>query len=253
MKKVIIGLSIIVLSGLSFNNVIAEEEKEIHWSYKGETGPEYWGTLKPEFATCSQGKHQSPIDIKKSYKTTLEPIKFFYKPMQLKIINNGHTIQVNAQEGNSIIIDGEKYQLAQFHFHSPSEHKVKGKSYDMELHLVHKNKTGDIAVVGVFLKEGKPNNTIEKIWKNIPTNINEEKIAENVYINPYNLLPKNKGYYIYYGSLTTPPCTEGVTWIVLKKPIEVSKKQIEKFRIIIGEDNNRPVQNLNKRFILETK
>ncbi|MEW6570213.1 MAG: carbonic anhydrase family protein [Nitrospirota bacterium] len=229
------------------------EKKEIHWGYAGEGAPQYWGTLKPEFALCGSGMSQSPIDFNKTYKTDLEKIEFSYKDTPLKIVNNGHTIQVNCEPGSTVTIDGENYELVQFHFHAPSEHTVKGQFYDMELHLVHKNRNGELAVAGAFMKKGQLNKLIQVLWDNIPTEIDKENVVSGVSVNASGLLPKDKKYYHYYGSLTTPPCTEGVNWSVLTTPIELSEDQIEKFRTVMGVDNNRPVQPLNKRFVLESK
>ena len=226
---------------------------EIHWGYEGEGGPEHWGTLKPEFVLCGSGVSQSPIDIDKTYKTTLDAIQVSYNETPLKIINNGHSIQVNYAPGSFITVDGEKYELLQFHFHAPSEHKVKGKFYDMELHLVHKNGRNELAVLGVFMKKGKPNNIVQVLWDNMLKEVDKENVVSGISVNASGLLPKDRSYYHYFGSLTTPPCSEGVNWSVLKTPIEVSEAQIEKFRTVMGVDNNRPVLPLNKRFALESK
>jgi carbonic anhydrase len=231
----------------------AEVKHEIHWGYTGEGAPANWGNLKPEFAACGKGTSQSPIDFSKTYKTVLDKIVFSYKDIPLKVINNGHSIQVNCEPGSTVTIDGQEYKLVQFHFHAPSEHTVKGQFYDMELHLVHKNDRDEIAVVGVFMKKGQPNKLIQVIWDNIPKEIDKENIVSNISINPSGLLPKNQKYYHYYGSLTTPPCTEGVNWSVMTTPIEVSAEQIEKFKSVMGFENNRPVQPLNKRFVLESQ
>lgn len=228
------------------------EKKEVHWGYTGEGAPENWGKLKPEYALCGTGKSQSPIDINKTIIAKLENISFSYKDTPLKIINNGHSIQVNYEPGSFITVDGETYELVQFHFHVPSEHTVKGQFYDMELHLVHKNNLGEIAVVGVFMKKGQPNKLIQLLWDNIPAELNKENVVTGISVNASGLLPKDRSYYHYFGSLTTPPCTEGVNWSVLKTPIEVSEEQIEKFRSVMGFNNNRPVLPVNKRFILES-
>ncbi|NOZ70046.1 MAG: carbonic anhydrase [Deferribacteres bacterium] len=225
------------------------------WGYTGENGPEHWGKLSHDFAMCEKGKSQSPVDINKTYKAELQDIVFSYKATPLKVVNNGHTVQVNYLPGSSAIIDGEKYELLQFHFHAPSENTVEGKHYSMEMHLVHKNSKNELAVVGVFLKEGRANEVIQKIWDNISPVINEENTVDSISINAADLLPPEaeKGYYHFYGSLTTPPCSEGVNWSVLKTPIEVSGAQIRKFEAVIGGHNNRPTQPINKRFILESK
>jgi carbonic anhydrase len=226
---------------------------EVHWGYQGEGAPANWGELKPEFALCAKGLTQSPIDIEKTYKTQLDKIEFAYKETPLKIINNGHSVQVNYDPGSFVTIDGQKFELVQFHFHAPSEHTVKGAFYDMELHLVHKNDRGELAVVGVFMKKGKDNKVIQVLWDNLPKELNKENAVEGLSVNVSGLLPKDTKYYHYYGSLTTPPCSEGVNWSVVKTPIEVSEAQIERFRKALGFDNNRPVLPVNKRFVLESQ
>lgn len=231
----------------------AEPVKEIHWGYQGEGAPENWGKLKPEYALCGSGMSQSPIDFNKTYKTELDEIEFAYNDTPLKIINNGHSIQVNCEPGSTVMIDGEKYELVQFHFHAPSEHTVNGQFYDMELHLVHKNQNKDIAVVGVFMKKGAENKLIQVLWDNIPTETDKENLVSGISVNASSLLPKDRKYYHYFGSLTTPPCTEGVNWSVFKTPIQVSEAQIEKFKTVMGVNNNRPVLKVNKRFILESR
>jgi carbonic anhydrase len=231
----------------------AEVKHEVHWGYEGEGAPANWGKLKPEFALCSTGQSQSPIDIEKTYKTLLDPIGFMYKQTPLKIINNGHSIQVNVEPGSFAMIDGMKYELVQFHFHSPSEHTVKGKFYDMEMHLVHKNEKGDLAVIGVMMKKGQPNKVIQVLWDNVPADVNKETVVSGISVDASSLLPKDRGAYHYYGSLTTPPCSEGVNWTVLKTPIDVSEEQIQKFKSMMGVGNNRPVQPVDKRFVLESK
>ena len=222
-----------------------------HWSYEGNTGPAHWGDLSDEFKTCKLGKKQSPIDISSTERAPLTPIEFHYKSAPLRIINNGHSIQVNYEEGSYVKIDGKRYNLLQFHFHAPSEHTVNGKHFDMEAHLVHKSDDGKLAVIGVFMKEGAKNSFIQTLWDNIPHKVGEEKSVEHVKINAQDLLPASKKYYKYSGSLTTPPCTEGVDWNIMVAPIEVSKDQIDKFRTFY-KMNARPTQPLHGRVIKES-
>jgi len=226
--------------------------KTVHWSYEGKTGPEHWGELSPEFAGCSRGMSQTPIDINVTYKTDLRMIKNFFNSNGLRIINNGHTVQVNIPPGSKSIIDGKEFDLLQFHFHTPSEHTVNGKHYPMEMHLVHKNAKGELGVIGVFFKEGRENPVLQTIIKNFPDIVGKEMLVPSVKINATDLLPGNKKYYHYFGSLTTPPCSEGVNWVVMKIPVEASKQQIEKFAKILHK-NNRPVMPLNYRFVLEAQ
>ena len=218
---------------------------EIHWSYEGETGPAHWGDLSPDFHLCKDGQQQSGIDIPGvTGVDDLANIRFAYEDVPLKIVKNGHTIQVNYAAGSKAVIDGDAYQLLQFHFHTPSEHNKKGTSFPMEVHLVHKNAAGQLAVVGVFLKQGHYNDFIQKIWDNMPAQ--EGEVDVHTEINAAKLLPREREFFRYAGSLTTPPCSEGVKWSVMKDPIEVSEAQIAQFRAVFPL-NARPVQALNDR------
>ena len=232
---------------------IEEKKHEIHWGYEGEGGPAHWGSLKQEYATCGNGLYQSPININKTITAVLDDIVFSYKESPLRIINNGNSIQINYEPGSSVTVDGQTYELIRLDFHAPSEHTVKGEFYDMEMQLVHKNSKNEFAIVGVMLEKGSPNNIIQVLCDNIPLEINKENVVKGISINANGLLPDNTSYYHYYGSLTTPPCSEGVIWSVLKTPIEVSEEQIAKFSSIIGVNNNRPVQPVNKRFVLASQ
>ena len=200
---------------------------ETHWSYEGATGPDHWGEF---FATCGSGKSQSPVDIRGPYKTTSEPIAVHYQPTTLKIINNGHTIQINPDPGSSITVHNVKYDLVQFHFHKPSEEQINDQPKAMVIHFVHKSADGKLAVIGVLMNEGKANEMIQTLWSNLPKEENKENVVQTIKIDPSNLLPKSLAYYHYVGSLTTPPCTEGVDFYILKNPGEISKQQIEHFR-----------------------
>ena len=163
------------------------------------------------------------------------------------VINNGHTIQVNYAQGSSVTINGEKFSLLQFHFHTPSEHTINNKASALELHLVHRNEVGKLAVIGILLNEGKANTLIEEVWKNIPATGKTNTVSDRL-INAANLLPKGRSYYSYSGSLTTPPCSEGVKWNVFVEPITVSAEQIEAFEKIYQVDA-RPIQPTNSRII----
>jgi len=219
-----------------------------HWTYGGHGGPKEWGALSPEFATCKLGKNQSPIDIRGAKPADLSAIKFDYKPSPLKVIDNGHTIQVNYAPGSSIEVDGKRYELLQFHFHKPSEEKVDGKSYAMVAHLVHKNAEGKLAVVAVLFDKGGGNPVIASVWKNLPKEKEKEMAVADVTIDATNLLPPTKGYYKFAGSLTTPPCSEEVTWLVLKTPVKIADAEINAFGKIYPM-NARPTQPLNGRAI----
>jgi carbonic anhydrase len=221
----------------------APEKKAVHWSYEGEMGPERWGK---EFPTCAKGKAQSPLDIRGPFVKTRTVVTTDYKEGPLKILNNGHTIQVNVPAGSKLRIDGIPYDLLQFHFHRPSEEKIDGKPMAMVVHFVHKNAEGKLAVIGVLLKEGNENPGIKTLWANMPMEEGPEVSPEGVNFNPANLLPREFDFYSYEGSLTTPPCTEGVRFFILKTTVNVAKEQVAAFPF---KRNARPVQELNGREI----
>jgi carbonic anhydrase len=246
-RKMIAALC--VIPSLSVGYVALADE---HWTYQGHGGPEEWGSLNSEFGTCKLGKLQSPIDIHGAQVADLQAIKFNYQPSVLKIIDNGHTIQVNYAPGSSINVGGARYELVQFHFHRPSEEKVDGKSFSMVAHLVHRNSAGKLAVVAVLLDKGGASELIDTLWKNIPREKEKEMVVASVTIDVTKLLPQNKGYYTFQGSLTTPPCSEDVTWFVLKTPLPIANDEIAAFGKIYAL-NARPVQPLNGRVIQTTK
>lgn len=221
------------------------------WTYSGEAGPEHWADLSPEFETCGRGKNQSPVDITGARLARLPEIRFSYALSPLAVIDNGHTIQVNYAPGSTITVDGTTYELVQFHFHHPSEEKIDGKAFDMVAHLVHRNGNGQLAVVAVLLTSGIPNRLIETIWNNLPSEKGKELKSVEMKLNAADLLPPNRAYYTLQGSLTTPPCTEGVTWYVLQTPVPLSQPQIDKFASIYPL-NARPVQPLNRRTVQES-
>ncbi len=221
-----------------------------HWGY-AENGPAAWGDLSPKFQTCKTGHQQSPIDIQRPSESGLAQLTFDYTPAPLHILNNGHTIQVNIQPGSQVQSDMHEFWLAQFHFHSPSEHTVNGKAYPMEIHFVHKNVDGELGVVGVLVEEGLHNSVLSDIWDHWPEEAGKKVGVADTEINPGDLLPKNRGYYRYMGSLTTPPCSEGVHWYVLNEPIQASASQIGAFLALIHE-NARPVQAQHGRFLIRS-
>jgi carbonic anhydrase len=222
-----------------------------HWSYQGHGGPAEWGELDPAFATCQLGKLQSPIDIRGAKAADLPAIKFDYKPSPLRVIDNGHSIQVNYAPGSSIDVGGTRYELVQFHFHKPSEEKIDGKAHAMVAHLVHKGADGKLAVVAVLLDAGGTNPTIDTIWKNLPQEKGKEATV-NATIDAATLLPADHGYYTFQGSLTTPPCSEDVRWFVLKTPVKVAGSEITAFGKIYPM-NARPSQPLNGRTVEATR
>ena len=220
-----------------------------HWNYSGSSGPTHWATLEEDYNTCGVGTTQSPIDIRDEsvQKSDLPSIEFRYKPSKLKIVDNGHTIQVNYEPGSSITVGDKQYELVQFHFHKPSEEEVNGKSYDMVAHLVHRDAAGNLAVVAVLLSAGdKANSLIDALWGNLPKTKEAEAVVDSVTIDAKDLLPANHAYYTFVGSLTTPPCSEGVTWFVLQHPTGVSNDEVARFAKLYP-NNARPVQALNGR------
>ncbi|MDA0769407.1 MAG: carbonic anhydrase family protein [Chloroflexi bacterium] len=219
-----------------------------HWAYEGDLGPSKWGDLADEFIACKAGTSQSPIDIAGSAFAQPASIQFNYNDVPLSILNNGHTLQVNYAPGSSIVIDHEQYELLQFHFHTPSEHQVSSQNYPMEGHLVHKSASGELAVVGVFIEEGHSNPFFQSLVANLPHGAGEVKEVHGVNVNVESMLPHDREIYTYSGSLTTPPCSEGVNWNVMSTPIEMSGDQISAFNGILGH-NNRPVQPLHARLI----
>ena len=222
------------------------------WTYSGDHGPEHWGGLSPEFAACSNGKEQSPINITDPHTAALSPLHFAYHSSPLKIIDNGHTVQINYAPGSTLTVEGKTYELVQFHFHHPSEEEINSQHYAMVAHLVHKSSEGKLAVVAVLIKEGSPNQLISTLWDNLPPEKGKELDKDDVELHVTDLLPANHRYYTFPGSLTTPPCSEGVTWYVLATPMSLSKAQIDKFARIYPL-NARPVQPLHDRKVEESK
>lgn len=227
------------------------EGPRAHWAYGGEAGPDHWAELAQEFGTCGAGKEQSPIDIKANLaiKANLGALKLDWKDTPVEILNNGHTIQANYAPGSTFTLKGKAYKLVQFHFHSPSEHLENGKGYAMEVHMVHKSDDGDLAVVGVLLKQGAENATIKKLWSELPKEENEKKTVAALTINAKGFLPKRTSYWHYEGSLTTPPCSETVNWFVMKDAVTVSEDQIKTFTTLFP-NNARPALPVGRRFVL---
>jgi carbonic anhydrase len=222
-----------------------------HWGYEGEGGPAHWGDLQKDFEACKLGKAQTPIDIKAAKKADLPAIAFSYKPTPLVVVDNGHTIQVKVAPGSTITVGDKTFELVQFHFHRPSEEKLKGKASAMDAHLVHKDSAGNLAVVAVLFENGKENPVLGAALKNLPDG-EGERAVEGVTVDPTQLLPEKRAYYTFSGSLTTPPCSEGVTWFVLKSPAKVSPKEVSAFAKRYP-NNARPVQALGDRVVEESR
>ena len=229
-----------------------EAAHPVHWGYAGPGAPENWGKLQGNYATCGIGKRQSPIDIRGGIRVDLEPIRFDYKPTQFRITDNGHTVQVDVAEGNTITVMGRTYTLAQFHFHRPSEERINGKAYDMVAHLVHKDFEGNLAVIAVLMDRGMEHPLIQTLWNHMPLEVGMDVSPPGVAIDLAKLLPERREYYTYMGSLTTPPCTENVLWMVFKEPIAVSPEQIGIFARLYPH-NARPVQPAHDRLIKESR
>lgn len=225
------------------------------WAYDGPSGAEHWGDLDPEYATCKVGKEQSPVDIRNAEKAELPAIRFEYRSGPLKMINNGYTaVRVNYAPGNrNFLIVGDKhYELTQFHFHHPSEEYIHGKQFDMVAHLMHQASDGKVAAVAVLLKAGSTNSTVHQLWEHMPNTPGKEEVIAGVEVNPTGLLPRDTSYYTYMGSLTAPPCSEGVTWFVLRTPMDILVEEISAFAALYPHDV-RPPQPLNGRVVKESQ
>ena len=219
-----------------------------HWAYDGEFAPYRWGDMKSDFAACKSGSRQSPIDIRNPVVSDIEPIQFHYEDVPLKVSNNGHTIEVDYAPGSFILHGGARYELVQFHFHTPSEERINGRAFDMVAHLVHKSAQGKLAVVAVLLSAGKEQPMLQQVWNAMPGTPKRTRERLDVAINAKALLPADPAFYSFMGSLTTPPCTEGVQLLVMKTPVDISREQISHFTALYPM-NARPLQAQNDRLI----
>lgn len=253
MNKKLLG----VLAGLSISIVSSTQlaaEEPVKWGYQGRVGADYWGELSPDFALCSRGKNQSPVNINTNEATDIKqaPLVFDYSMLiPDKIKHTGNSIQVDVGLGNSVKIDGETFNLQYFNFHSPSEHTVNGKRFPFEAHFVHKNRDGELLVVAMMFIPGLADSTLTELWKQMPRKAGDENRLGAKTLQGLESEMKVSNYYRLNGSLTTPPCTEGVRWFVLKTPMTISAEQLHIFETTMGHTNNRPVQKLNARLILE--
>lgn len=249
MKKVFLQ-SMLAASVLMSGQALAASG-QVEWGYSGEKGAENWGQLAPQFATCSSGKNQSPIDISGAVEAELKPLELAYTTAPNEIVNNGHTIQVNIAAGSKLLVDGKEFELKQYHFHTPSENKVSGKAYPFEVHLVHADAQGNLAVVGVFFEYGESNQTLAALWQQLPKQAGESVALKDVAMNVADILPAEQDYYRFTGSLTTPPCSEGVRWFVMQQPVSASKQQVADFLAAVKHENARPVQHINARKVIK--
>ena len=238
----------------------AEEKPEpppdyskVHWGYEGLGAPENWGKLRREYRTCETGRRQSPIDIRGGIKVDLEPMRFDYKISKFRVTDNGHTLQVDVSPGNTLNVMGRRFELLQLHFHRTSEERINGRYFDMSVHLVHQDDEGRLGVVAVLLERGPEHPLVQTVWNHMPLEKGQE-MQPSIPINLNQLLPdpESRAYYTYMGSLTTPPCTEDVLWMVLKQPLTVSPEQIAIFSRLYRH-NARPIQPSNGRLIKESR
>ena len=244
-KKRIALLSMLVFC----NSALFAAGKAPHWDYDGEEGPDRWGQLADDFSLCSDGKNQSPIDLVADLEAELPRLDFQYNhPGRLTEINTGHAIQDNVIPGNYLVVLGDRFELKQFHFHSPSEHTVAGVYFPMEVHLVHQSEQGELLVVGLMFEEGEHNEVMNEL-PSFRAERGEGPLEEPFDYN--ELVEGQNDYFLYNGSLTTPPCSEGVQWVVMKQPIIASKEQIQHYYDLLGFDNNRPIQPHKARIILD--
>ena len=227
---------------------VSPKDLREHWDYLGVEGPSHWGMLSKEYRTCEAGNRQSPINITMTHHGDHQhKLVFHYQTSQLHEMNNGHTIQVSHVSGCRVDLNDHKYKLRQFHFHAPSEHHIEGQAFPMEMHLVHQDESGHVLVIAAMMKTDATQPVLSKLWKWLPEQT-EQEVSIPLELRLTDILPTNTNHYAYSGSLTTPPCTEGVQWIVLKEPIHITQQDVDQFVRIIGQ-NARPIQPLRNRHI----
>jgi len=222
-----------------------------HWTYEGSSGPQSWGSLNPDFQTCDRGQRQSPIDIRGGLPLDLEPLQFDYQDGFFSVTDNGHTLDTKPAGVNSLVVGTRRFELQGLHFHRPAEERVDGKSFAMSVHLVHKDAQGRLAVVGLLVEEGPENPAVQTLWNHIPLERGETTVSSGAF-NPASLLPAKRGYFTYMGSLTTPPCSEGVLWMVMQTPINLSAQQLATFARLYAH-NARPIQPDHGRIIKQSR
>ncbi len=239
----------------------APGDEAVHWDYDGDEGPARWGQLSAGFSACATGRSQSPIDLPSVKPSALDPMTTEFNPADLEthpderpeqVLDNGHTIQVDFPDGDSLVVGGERFRLVQLHFHAPSEHTVAGRGLPMEMHLVHRSDSGVLAVLGVLIAEGSRNPAYDPIFELLPREVTADEDLSGLTLDLEGMLPKRRVAYRYAGSLTTPPCSEGVRWLVLAEPVELSADQIATF-VEIYDHNNRPTQPLHGRSLVLEK
>lgn len=226
------------------------QHQKDNWSYIGESGPDYWGGLRAKYSQCDAGDQQSPINIINPISSNLNAPIINWSPFIPDISNNGHTIEIKSPAENTVILDGKSFELVQFHFHHTSEHTVNDQQYPMEAHFVHQADDGKLAVLAVLFTEGQANRPLGQIWTAAPAVIGE--ISANFTFDPNTLLPMDRQHYRYEGSLTTPPCSQIVSWVIFKQKLTISAEQIAAFAAVFGE-NTRPVQEITRRHIISSR
>ena len=246
MTKLLPGTAMTLIAAGLCTTAWANTADTVQWGYTAPSGPESWSELKSEYRLCTSGKEQSPIDIHDTVQAGVDPPTFTYRPSTATVLNNGHTIQVSPQEPGGITLASGAYSLVQMHFHTPSEEKIQGRSYPLNAHLVHRNTAGELAVVALLFEEGAHNPTLEPILTAMPKSAGGTATLDT--LNIADLLPATHNTYSYLGSLTTPPCTEGVRWHVLTTAVQISRVQLEAFQALYPM-NARPVQPLNGRSV----
>lgn len=231
-------------------SVSAFADTPSHWAYEGQAGPDNWGNISDDYATCKIGQFQSPIDIRHPIKAKLPPLQLDFRTAAESLVNNGHTLQVTVNDEDDFRLDNQTFTLRQYHFHAPSENLINGKRYPLEAHFVHTSAQGAVTVVAVMFEIGRENTALSPILENLPAEKNRVvKIDKRYDLKP--LFPADRHYYRFSGSLTTPPCTEGLRWLVMKKPVTLSAAQLAQFQRALEHSNNRPIQPLNGRVIVE--
>jgi len=228
----------------------AKPKNGTHWTYEGEFGPQNWSKINAAWAACNTGNRQSPIDLRDGMKVDLEQITFDYHPSSFNEIDNGHTIQVNVSGGNFLTVGGTTYELQQFHFHRPGEERINGRGTEMVVHLVHKSYDNKIAILAVLLERGDANPMIQTVWNNLPLE-KHTTVTPSIVLDVNEILPARRDYFTYMGSLSEPPCTENVLWLVMKQPMTASPQQMALFSRLYPF-NSRPVQQSNGRMIKES-
>ncbi len=247
LASAVLAAGLLLAGFVGVSTLWGADSPHVRWGYRGDIGPAHWGSLDPAFAACASGTEQSPIDLTGALSRTTPPIEFDYGPRAAEILNTGHTIQVNVAAGSGITIDDIRYELVQFHFHRGSEHTVAGVRFPLELHLVHRSNDGALAVIGVLYREGTANESLAPVWDLLPSEPDTAMALPDT-VDLAELLPEHRTTWRYAGSLTTPPCTEDVSWAVMTEPMPLSQNQIEAFRAIY-DGNYRPVQPPNERLL----